>query len=108
MDHEQKPIVFEHDHDEPAPLGRISVVFLILAGLTLMQIMTGFSDLGALKIWINLGIACTQAVVLTLFFMELRYADKLTWLVACSAVFWTFLMFLFIITDHVTRHYYAY
>jgi hypothetical protein len=36
--------------------------------------------------------------------MDLRQADKLTWLVALSGVFWTFLMFLFVLTDYLTRH----
>ena len=109
MDHEQKPVVFEHDHGEgPAPYGRTAVVFLILAGLTAMQIVVGFSELGSIKVWLNLGVACTQAVVLAVFFMELRYADKLTWLIAVAAVFWTFLMFLFILTDYLTRHFFAY
>ena len=36
--------------------------------------------------------------------MDLRAADKLTWLAAIAGIFWVFLMFLFILTDFITRH----
>jgi len=109
VDHEQKPIVFEHEHGEgPAVFGRTAAVFLVLAMLTGMAVIIGFSELGPAKVWLNLGVAFVQAIILSLFFMELRYADKLTWLIAVAAVFWTFLMFLFILTDYLTRHFYAY
>jgi caa(3)-type oxidase subunit IV len=106
--HEQKPTVFDHDHAEPAPPVRSFVVFLVLAGLTCLAILLGFVDLGPVRVWLSLGVAVTQTIVLTLFFMDLRDADKLTWLTAIAGVFWTFLLFLFIITDQLTRHLYAY
>jgi caa(3)-type oxidase subunit IV len=107
-DHVQKPIVFEDDHAPPASVGASTLTFLILAGLTCMAMLIGFSDLGPLKVWVSLGVATVQALVLTLFFMDLKNADKLTWLTAIAAVFWTFLLFLFTLTDYLTRHYYAF
>ena len=76
--HEQKPTIFEHDHAEPAPPVRSFVVFLILGGLTAMAILLGFVDFGPTRVWMSIGVACTQAVVLSLFYMDLRFADKLT------------------------------
>jgi caa(3)-type oxidase subunit IV len=43
--------------------------------------------------------------VLALFFMELKQQDTLTWLIAASSLFWTGLLFLFTLTDYLTRHY---
>src|SRR5262245_46672721 len=110
--HEQRPTIFEHDHAEPAPPARSFVVFLVLAGLTVMAVLLGFLDLGPTlgpaRVWLSVGVACTQAIVLSLFFMDLRDADKLTWLTAIAAIFWTFLLFLFTITDYLTRHYFTY
>lgn len=107
-DHVQKPILFEHEHLPPATIGGSTLTFLILAGLACMATLLGFTDLGPSKVWINLAVACVQGIVLTVFFMDLRHGDKLTWLTAVAAVFWTFLLFLFTITDYLTRQYYAF
>lgn len=108
MSAEIKPTIFEHDHPEPTNTGGALLIFLIMSGLTIMALMIGFMELGAIKVWASLTVACVQAIVLTLFFMDLRNADKLTWLIAFAAIFWTFLLFLFTLTDYLTRHYYAY
>jgi cytochrome c oxidase subunit IV len=105
VQHEQKPTVFEHEHAPPASAGKMFVTFLILAGLTLMALVVGFSELGPSKVWISLGIAAAQGLVLALFFMELKQQDTLTWLIAASSLFWTGLLFLFTLTDYLTRHY---
>jgi cytochrome c oxidase subunit IV len=105
VSHEQKPNVFEHEHAAPASAGKMFVTFLILAGLTLMALVVGFSELGAAKVWVSLGVAAAQGIVLTLFFMELKQQDTLTWLIAASSLFWTGLLFLFTLTDYLTRHY---
>ncbi|MBL8864019.1 MAG: cytochrome C oxidase subunit IV family protein [Gemmataceae bacterium] len=107
-EHVQKPIVFEDDHAEPASVASSTLTFLFLAGLACLAMMIGFTDLGPAKVWVSLGVASVQGLVLTLFFMDLRHADKLTWLTAMAAVFWTFLLFLFTLTDYLTRHYYAF
>lgn len=103
--HEQKPTVFEHEHAAPANAGKMFVVFLVMAALTAMALVVGFTELGQVKVWVSLGVAVAQGIVLTLFFMELKQQDTLTWLIAASSIFWTFLLFLFTITDYLTRHY---
>lgn len=89
---------------EAVPDGRSFVTFFVLAGLALLALFVGFSDLGSMKVVVSLIVSTVQAGVLAYFFMDLRAADKLTWLVAAASVFWTFLMFLFILTDFLTRH----
>jgi caa(3)-type oxidase subunit IV len=106
--HEQKPIVFEDDHAPPASVGASTLTFLILAGLTCFATMVGFTEIGPAKIWVSLGISCVQGIVLTVFFMDLRNSDKITWLTAIASLFWTFLLFLFTLTDYLTRHYAAF
>lgn len=89
---------------EVAPNSRSLVIFAVLAGMALLALFVGFSDLGAWKVVVSLTVAAVQASVLAFFFMDLRQADKLTWLIALSGLFWTFLMFLFVLTDYLTRH----
>jgi cytochrome c oxidase subunit IV len=104
---EQKPTVFEHEHPAPAAAGKSFVVFLALAVLTVMALIIGFADLGSAKVLFSLGVAVAQGAVLALFFMDLKSADTQTWLIAVASVFWTGLMFLFTLTDYLTRHWYS-
>jgi caa(3)-type oxidase subunit IV len=103
MTAEQKPIVFEHEHAAPNSIATSTMTFLALGVLTLMALLIGFADIGPMKIYASLGVALMQALVLTVFSMELKNADKLTWLTAIASIFWTFLLFLFTITDYLTR-----
>jgi caa(3)-type oxidase subunit IV len=89
---------------EIAPTAKSLTIFAVLAGMALLALFIGFSDLGPMKVVASLMVAAVQASVLAFFFMDLKQADKLTWLVALSGVFWTFLMFLFVLTDYLTRH----
>jgi len=89
---------------EVAPNAKSLTTFAVLAVLALLALFIGFSNLGEWKVVANLLVATVQACILAFFFMDLRQADKLTWLIALSSVFWTFLMFLFILTDQLTRH----
>jgi len=97
--HDQESI-----HHEATPNARSFVTFAVLAGMAALALFIGFSDLGAMKVVASLAVATVQACVLAYFFMDLRAADKLTWLAAVSGIFWVFLMFLFILTDFITRH----
>ena len=90
-------------HELP-PVNSSLVTFAVLAILAILALVVGFSNLGDTKVIASLTVASVQSIVLSLFFMDLRRADKLTWLVAGSGIFWVGLMFLFILTDYLTRH----
>ncbi len=91
-------------HHEVPPNAKTFTIFFVLVGLALLALFVGISDLGPMKVVASLLISTVQASVLAYFFMDLRSADKLTWLVAAASLFWVFLMFLFILTDFLTRH----
>ncbi len=92
-----------HAHVVP-PVSTSLTIFAILAGLALLALFIGFSDLGPLKVVASLACATVQAGVLAYFFMELKQADKLTWLVVATSVFFVGIQFLFTMTDYLTRH----
>jgi len=94
----------ESVHHEATPNSKSFVTFAILCGMALLALFVGFSDLGTMKVVASLLVSTVQAGILAYFFMDLRAADKLTWLVAAASLFWVFLMFLFILTDFLTRH----
>lgn len=99
-----KETVFEYDDHHVPPTLSTLTTFAVLAVLSACALGVGFSDLGDMKVVASLLVAGVQAVVLAVYFMELKQADKLTWLCAGAAVFWTLIMFTFILTDYVTRH----
>jgi len=53
----------------------------------------------------DLAIAAVQTGIMGYFFMDLKQADTLTWLCVGAAGFWLTLLFVFTLTDYVTRHY---
>ncbi len=101
--------IWEKDEHTVAPTASILTTFAVLATLALIQLGIGFSGLGgSVKLLLAMAVSVTQACVLAVWFMDLRQADKLTWLIAASGIFWVGLMFLFTVTDYVTRHIAAY
>jgi len=109
MDHDHHPKTDVHTeeavvHDVAAP-GPTFVAFFFIVTLAALALFVGFSDgLGPWKLTANLAIACVQAGILAFYLMDLRQADKVTWLIAASGVFWTSLFFLFTLTDYLTRY----
>jgi caa(3)-type oxidase subunit IV len=80
----------------------IAVLILFAAGVSLMDIPSGN------RIYFNLIIAGTQMCLLSYFFMHLKGAEPLTWLMAGGGLFFIFILFLFVLTDYVTRDFAAY
>ncbi len=68
----------------------------------LITIYASFINLGAANNFISMGIAITKALLVILFFMQVKYGTKLTWLWASLGFIWFLLMF-GISSDYVTR-----
>jgi len=106
--HAEKETIFETDaHVLPTPAQTL-ITFVVLVALALVALAVGFAPLGPEKVVFSLLVAMVQATVLGLFFMDLKHADTLTWLCVGASFFWVFLLFLFTLTDYLTRHYAAY
>jgi len=58
------------------------LVFGALLGLRLITLGVAFVDLGLLNMVVALAIATTKALLIALYFMHLRYSDRVTWVVA--------------------------
>jgi len=72
---------------------------LILMALTV--IASGW-NLGPLNNAVAMAIALTKAVLVVLFFMQVKYGTKLTWLWAAIGFIWFLLMF-GILSDYISR-----
>jgi len=78
-------------------------VFAALIVGTALTVMVAFVDLGAMNNVLMLGIACTKALLVILFFMHVRWSTRLTWLVVASGFFWLLILFGITMTDYLTR-----
>jgi cytochrome c oxidase subunit IV len=78
-------------------------VFAALVILTGITVEAARHDFGALNTPVALGIATTKALLVILFFMHVKYADKLTWVVVASGfVMLGFLLFI-TLADYMSR-----
>jgi cytochrome c oxidase subunit 4 len=79
---------------------------VILACLCVGTVLTYFAatwDMGPLNPVVALTIACTKAVLVILFFMHVRYSDKLTKLTVVAGFFWLLILITLSLSDYITR-----
>ena len=83
-----------------------SIYYAVFAALILgtgLTVGVAFVDLGAMNNVLMLGIACTKALLVILFFMHVRWGTRLTWVVAASGFVWLLILFGITMTDYLTR-----
>jgi len=81
-----------------------TVVFLVLLGLTALTTAAAFVDLGhGLNDAAALAIAIVKALLVILYFMHVRYSDRLTWVLAGIAFFWLAILIGGTLDDFITR-----
>ncbi len=96
-----------HSETTPSYTGYFAI-YIAIAGLIFAAIGSTFMNLGTSALVVNLLIAGTQACLLAYFFMHLKTADNLTWLIVGAALFWMSILFVLLLTDYLTRHLGAY
>jgi cytochrome c oxidase subunit 4 len=83
-------------------LATYGVIYVALLVLMAATIIAARLRLGGLNVPIALGIAFTKTVLVALFFMHVRYAGKLIWVVAAGALVWLVIL-LCVYHDYYTR-----
>jgi len=86
-----------------APKSMYYAVFAALMVGTALTVLVAFYDLGALNNVLMLGIACTKAALVVLFFMHVRWSTRLTWVVAASGFVWLLILFGLTMMDYLSR-----
>jgi cytochrome c oxidase subunit 4 len=93
----------EHnDHHIVTPL-QYSVVFISLLIGTGLTVLAAKKDMGVLNPIIALGIACTKAVIVILFFMHVKYQSKLVKLTVASGFFTFLVLITMTLSDYMSR-----
>src|SRR3954454_9985014 len=84
------------------------VIFLALIGLTLLTVALSFLNLGQWHLVAGLSVGTLKALLVALFFMELRRSSGLNWLAVGAALFWLGILHVLTLTDYWSRHWAAY
>lgn len=86
-----------------APKSLYLAVFAALLIGTGLTVTVAFLNLGPLNNLVMLGIACTKATLVILFFMHARWSTRLTWVVIGSGFFWLLILFTLGMSDYLSR-----
>lgn len=93
----------EHaDHHIVTPF-QYGMVFVALLIGTVLTVVAAKIDLGVFNPIIALGIACTKAVIVILFFMHVKYQSNLVKLTVISGFFTFIVLITMTLTDYISR-----
>ena len=79
------------------------LIYAILMFFTFLTWWVAYYDLGPLNTVAALAIACTKMILVILFFMHVKYATRLTWVVVMSGFFWLAILLTLTFGDYLTR-----
>jgi cytochrome c oxidase subunit 4 len=79
------------------------LVFVTLLLLTLVTVDVAFYDLGILNIYIALAIATFKATIVVLYFMHLKYSERLNMIFVAAGLFWLIILIVLTASDIFTR-----
>ena len=77
--------------------------FVLLMALLVLTVGANFVNLGPFNTAAAMAISVAKALLIILFFMEVRYSKPLTWLFAAAGFIWLVRLLVFIQSDYRTR-----
>ena len=86
-----------------APRSLYYTIFAALMVLTALTVWIAYLDLGLLNLPVALAIAVTKATIVVLYFMHLRWSERLTHVTLLSAFVFFGLLVFFTLSDYLTR-----
>jgi cytochrome c oxidase subunit 4 len=85
------------------PVRTCFAVYVVLITLTAVTVGAAFLDLAFLSTPVALSIASIKALLVMLYFMELRHSPKLVWIVVGNGMFWLTVMIMLTMSDMISR-----
>jgi cytochrome c oxidase subunit 4 len=86
------------------PIKVYLVIFFSLLLGTALTVFAAFYDFPwQLNTIIALTIASIKATLVVLYFMHVRYSNRLVWVIVISALFWMGILFALTFSDYATR-----
>ena len=78
-------------------------IFAALLGLMALTVVAACFDLGAANFPVAMGIATLKMLLIVLYFMHVRFSDKLTWVFSIAAFPWLLILIIGFLNDYFTR-----
>ena len=75
----------------------------LLLFFTALTVFVAFFNLGPFNPIAALAIATTKAILVTLFFMHVKYSTRLTHVVVIAGLFWLGILIVLTLGDYLTR-----
>lgn len=85
------------------PLRIYFAIFGALMVFTAITVWVAFQDFGFLNTFVAVTIAVIKATMVVLYFMHVRYSNRLIWVFAGAGFVWLIIMFSFTLSDTLTR-----
>jgi len=85
------------------PVRTYITVGIALLALLVLTVVAAEIDLGPWNTVIALTIAACKALLVILFFMDVRHSDRITWVYVLVGFFWLALLFSLTFGDYLTR-----
>jgi cytochrome c oxidase subunit IV len=85
------------------PLRVYVLVFAALQALLGVAVAVRYLPLGDWHVPVTLLVASLKALLVALFFMHLRHADRLTQLAACGGLVWLIILLGLTMSDYLSR-----
>jgi cytochrome c oxidase subunit IV len=85
------------------PVRTYLTVFATLMALLVATVAGSFLPLGPLHLPVALLIAAAKAVLIILYFMHVRYSNRLTWVFSSAAFVWLVILLVFSLSDFFSR-----
>ncbi len=78
-------------------------IFFLLLFFTGVTVWVAKIDLGRWNVVVALAVAVTKALLVALWFMHIKYSNRLTQIVVASGLFWLVIMVALTLFDYNTR-----
>ena len=85
------------------PIRVYVMIFLALLFFTGLTVFVAYYDLKRWNVIVALAIAVTKALLVTLYFMHVKYSKRLTRICVLSGLFWFAIMVVLTLFDYNTR-----
>ena len=93
----------EHaEHAHPSRLLYLMIFIALVIG-TCLTWWIAFYNLGIWNPVVALTIACIKGTLVILYFMHVRYSNKLTIITVCAGFFWLLILITLSLSDYLTR-----
>ncbi len=89
--------------DHIVPVRTYVAIFLALIVLTWVTTAIAYIDLGPFNVYVALTIAVIKATLVVLFFMHVKYSERVTKIYVAAGFFWLIIMIGMTLVDYISR-----